>query len=40
MSFLHRVAGFSLRDRVRSSDTWVELRVEVLLLLVKRRQLR
>ncbi|KAI3356684.1 hypothetical protein L3Q82_003375 [Scortum barcoo] len=32
MSFLRRVAGRSLRDRVRSSVTWEELRVEPLLL--------
>ncbi|KAJ0029315.1 hypothetical protein NQD34_004312 [Periophthalmus magnuspinnatus] len=34
MSFLHRVAGHSLRDRVRSSVTWEELRVEPLFLQV------
>ncbi len=32
MSFLCGVAGLSLRDRVRSSDIWEELRVEPLLL--------
>jgi len=31
MSFLHKVAGLSLRDRVRSSDIRRELRVEPLL---------
>ncbi|KAK3530440.1 hypothetical protein QTP86_024352 [Hemibagrus guttatus] len=40
MSFLHRVAGRSLRDRVRSSVTWEELRVEPLLLHIERGQLR
>ncbi len=40
MSFLCRVAGLSLRDRVRSSDIWRELRVEPLLLHVERSQLR
>ncbi|KAK0144408.1 Ankyrin repeat and sterile alpha motif domain-containing protein 1B [Merluccius polli] len=34
--FLHRVAGLSLRDRVRSSDIWRELGVEPLLLCVER----
>lgn len=32
MSFLHRVAGRFLRDRVRSSVIWEEFRVEPLLL--------
>ncbi|KAK0146243.1 DNA damage-regulated autophagy modulator protein 2 [Merluccius polli] len=40
MSSLRRVAGLSLRDRVRSSDIWRELRVEPLLLHVERSQLR
>ncbi|KAA0706920.1 hypothetical protein E1301_Tti002240 [Triplophysa tibetana] len=40
MSFLCRVAGRSLRDRVRSSVTWEELRVEPLLLHIERGQLR
>ncbi|XDV13498.1 hypothetical protein PO909_001890 [Leuciscus waleckii] len=40
MSFLRRVAGRSLRDRVRSSVTREELRVEPLLLHIKRGQLR
>ena len=34
ISFLHRVAGLSLRDRVRSSDIQERLRVEPLLLRV------
>ncbi|KAK3565094.1 hypothetical protein QTP86_033147, partial [Hemibagrus guttatus] len=40
MSFLRRVAGRSLRDRVRSSVTWEELGVEPLLLCIERGQLR
>ncbi|KAK3523662.1 hypothetical protein QTP70_006725 [Hemibagrus guttatus] len=40
MSFLRRVAGRSLRDRVRSSVTREELRVEPLLLHMERGQLR
>ncbi|TWW64209.1 hypothetical protein D4764_03G0012170 [Takifugu flavidus] len=40
MSFLHRVAGFSLRDRVRSSAIREELGVEPLLLRVERSQMR
>jgi len=40
MSFLDRVAGLSLRDRVRSSDIRRELGVEPLLLRVERSQLR
>ncbi|KAK3519557.1 hypothetical protein QTP86_003108 [Hemibagrus guttatus] len=40
MSFLRRVAGRSLRDRVRSSVTWEELGAEPLLLHIKRGQLR
>uniref|UniRef100_A0A8C3A8W9 NADP-dependent oxidoreductase domain-containing protein n=1 Tax=Cyclopterus lumpus TaxID=8103 RepID=A0A8C3A8W9_CYCLU len=40
MSFLSRVAGLSLRDRVRSSDIRGELGVESLLLRVQRSQLR
>ncbi|KAK3551381.1 hypothetical protein QTP70_016644 [Hemibagrus guttatus] len=40
MSFLHRVAGRSLRDRVRSSVTREELGVEPLLLRIERGQLR
>ena len=40
MGFLCRVAGVSLRDRVRSSAIWEGLRVEPLLLCVERSQLR
>ncbi|KAK3543057.1 hypothetical protein QTP70_010553 [Hemibagrus guttatus] len=40
MSFLHRVPGRSLRDRVRSSVTREELGVEPLLLHIERGQLR
>ena len=40
MSFLRRVAGLSLRDKVRSSDIRRELGVEPLLLRVQRSQLR
>uniref|UniRef100_A0A3B5B951 Carbonyl reductase [NADPH] 1-like n=1 Tax=Stegastes partitus TaxID=144197 RepID=A0A3B5B951_9TELE len=40
MSFLCRVAGLSLKDRVRSSDIQRELGVEPLLLCVERSQLR
>ncbi|TWW78199.1 hypothetical protein D4764_11G0003200 [Takifugu flavidus] len=40
MSFLRRVAGLSLRDRVRSSAIREELRVESLLLRVERSQMR
>ncbi|KAK3535383.1 hypothetical protein QTP70_011279 [Hemibagrus guttatus] len=40
MSFLHRVVGRSLRDRVRSSVTQEELGVEPLLLHIERGQLR
>ncbi len=40
MSFFRRVAGRSLRDRVRSSVTREELRVEPLLLHIKKGQLR
>ncbi|KAK3505719.1 hypothetical protein QTP70_020512 [Hemibagrus guttatus] len=40
MSFLRRVAGRSLRDRVRSSATQKELGVEPLLLHIERGQLR
>ncbi|KAK3541593.1 hypothetical protein QTP86_033092 [Hemibagrus guttatus] len=40
MSFLRRVAGRSLRDRVRSSVTREELGVEPLLLRIERGQLR
>ncbi|GAA6099878.1 uncharacterized protein LOC111191400, partial [Tachysurus ichikawai] len=39
MSFLRRVAGRSLRDRVRSLVTREELRVEPLLLHIERSQL-
>ncbi|TWW64971.1 hypothetical protein D4764_22G0006180 [Takifugu flavidus] len=39
MSFLRRVAGLSLRDRVRSSDMREELGVEPLLLHIERSQL-
>ena len=40
MGFLRRVAGFSLRDRVRSSVIREGLRVQPLLLHVKMSQLR
>ncbi|CAI5677887.1 unnamed protein product [Oreochromis niloticus] len=40
MSFLRRVAGLSLRDRLRSSAIWEGLRVEPLLLHIERNQLR
>uniref|UniRef100_A0A671X7J4 Reverse transcriptase domain-containing protein n=1 Tax=Sparus aurata TaxID=8175 RepID=A0A671X7J4_SPAAU len=40
MSFLRRVAGRSLRDRVKSSVTREELGVEPLLLHIERSQLR
>ena len=40
MSFLRRVAGLRLRDRVRSSDIQERLRVEPLLLHMERSQLR
>jgi len=40
MSSLCRVAGLSLRDRVRSSDIRRELGVEPLVLRVERSQLR
>ena len=40
MSFLRRVAGVSLRDRVRSSVIRERLGVESLLLCVERSQLR
>ena len=40
MSFLHRVVGRCLRDRVRSSVTQEELGVELLLLHIERSQLR
>ncbi|TWW56792.1 hypothetical protein D4764_08G0007790 [Takifugu flavidus] len=40
MSFLRRVAGLSLRDRVRSSAIREELGVESLLLRVERSQMR
>ena len=40
MSFLRRVAGLSLRDKVRSSDIRRELGVEPLLLRIERSQLR
>ncbi|XP_076876507.1 uncharacterized protein LOC143525918 [Brachyhypopomus gauderio] len=40
MSFLHRVAGRTLRDRVRSAVTREELGVEPLLLHIERSQLR
>ncbi|TWW59254.1 hypothetical protein D4764_06G0007840 [Takifugu flavidus] len=39
MSFLRRVAGLSLRDRVRSSAIREELGVESLLLRVERSQM-
>lgn len=37
MSFLHRLAGLTLRDGVRSSEIWSELGVKPLLLHVERR---
>ena len=40
MSFLRRVSGLSLRDRVRNSDIRERLGVEPLLLHVERSQLR
>ncbi|TWW73214.1 hypothetical protein D4764_15G0006080 [Takifugu flavidus] len=40
MSFLPRVAGLSLRDRVRSSDIREELGVEPLLLHIERKVFR
>ncbi|KAK0135722.1 hypothetical protein N1851_028399 [Merluccius polli] len=40
MSFLRRVAGLSLRDRVRSSVIREELGVDPLLLRVERSQMR
>uniref|UniRef100_A0A8C6Q6A0 Reverse transcriptase domain-containing protein n=1 Tax=Nothobranchius furzeri TaxID=105023 RepID=A0A8C6Q6A0_NOTFU len=40
MSFLRRVAGLSLRDRVRSSDIREGLGVEPLLLRIERSQMR
>ncbi|TWW63631.1 hypothetical protein D4764_03G0006390 [Takifugu flavidus] len=40
MSFLRRVAGLSLRDRVRSSAIREELGVELLLLRFERSQMR
>ena len=40
MSFLCRVSGLSLRDRVRSLDIRERLRVEPLLLCIERSQLR
>ncbi len=40
MSFLRRVAGRSLRDKMRSSVTREEFRVEPLLLDIERSQLR
>ena len=40
MSFLRRVAGLTLRDRVRSSDIWEELRVKLLLFRVEGSQLQ
>ena len=40
MSFLRRVSGLSLRDRVRSSDIRERLKVEPLLLRIERSQMR
>ncbi len=40
MSFLCRVAGPSLRDRVRGSVIWEELGVELLLLCMEKSQMR
>lgn len=35
MCFRHRVAGISLRDRVRGSHIWGDLSVELLFLCVR-----
>jgi len=40
LSFLRRVAGLILKDRIRSSDIWRELGVEPLLLRINRSHLR
>lgn len=40
INFLLRVAGFSLRDKMRSLAIWERLRVEQLLLHIKRSYLR
>ncbi|TWW77033.1 hypothetical protein D4764_12G0004230 [Takifugu flavidus] len=40
MSFLRRVAGLSLRDRVRNSAIWEKLGVEPVLLRIERSQMR
>lgn len=40
MSSLFRGARLSLRNRVRSSDIWESLKVELLLLCIERNQLR
>lgn len=40
MSFLCRMAGQSLRDRVRSSEIWRTLKVKLLLLYIERTHLR
>ena len=40
MCFLRRVAGLSLKDKVRRSDNQERLRVELLLLRLERSQLR
>lgn len=39
MSFFHRMAGLSRRERVRSSVIWRETKVKPLLLRIKRSQL-
>jgi hypothetical protein len=40
MRFLHRVAGLTLRDKIRSSDIRETLQIEPLLLHIERSQLR
>lgn len=40
MTFLHRVAGHNLRDRVRCLGIQEELKLEPLVLCVERSQLR
>lgn len=40
ISFLCRVPGIRVRGRARKSDIWRELRVELLLIQIERKQLR
>lgn len=40
VSFLLRVTGLSIRDRMRRSDIWRELEIETLLLFVGSVQFR